>query len=240
LSTERTRTSVVLLVGPSLEDTIKPTLGIRLLSESKRILLATESADSAFAQAVLKEARASGLSMSLAGKNDVFKRRGESVLVAVTEIGPEWNAWTRPKLILGGWFRYLGFAAQMQTRLADPRLLQAAELTQRARPELCLVAGTMFGCSYVAVTNDPIAADLLGLSLSRDPSAAEGELIGPWEDAIVQRATELELGVRLPSDISLELAWIGNQDAPELIAIKEWIREVAGRFGVAEITETTG
>jgi hypothetical protein len=90
------------------------------------------------------------------------------------------------------------------------------------------------------VTGDPIAADLLGLSLSRDPNAGDEELIGPWEDAIVQRATELEVGVRLPSDISLELVWIGKQDDPELIAVEEWIREVTGRFGVAEITVTTG
>lgn len=55
----------------------------------------------------------------------------------------------------------------------------------------------------LAVTTDPIAAELTALAMSELCTGAPRSFTGPWEDPVVQRATELEMGVLLPNRIRI-------------------------------------
>lgn len=57
--------------------------------------------------------------------------------------------------------------------------------------------------AFVAATSDRIAAELIALALSERCLGSARSFTGPWEDAVVQRATELEMGVLVPSAIRL-------------------------------------
>jgi hypothetical protein len=80
--------------------------------------------------------------------------------------------------------------------------------------------------TLLATTTDPIVAELFSLSLVDEDLPGDAQVIGPWEDDFVQRATELELGARLPSDIRVKVH--GNQHA----AIDVTIGRVVVRMGI--------
>lgn len=79
----------------------------------------------------------------------------------------------------------------------------AAEIAAAVRMDLHVVSLTLKDGSFLAATTDPIAAELVSLALSERCIGATRAFTGPWEDAVVQRATELEMGVLLPSRIRL-------------------------------------
>ncbi len=74
-----------------------------------------------------------------------------------------------------------------------------AELVAPLRPDLVLLAGRSGNQGIAVVTPDFIAAELVAQALlAEDPHDDEP---GPWERPVVQRATDLDLGVRMPSGI---------------------------------------
>ncbi len=76
------------------------------------------------------------------------------------------------------------------------------------------------------VTKDPIAAELLALSLADEDLTRDHRVTGPWEDPMVQRATELDLGVRLPEEMRVEVS--GTRSG----AIDQAIARILARIGV--------
>jgi hypothetical protein len=99
--------------------------------------------------------------------------------------------------------RYAHPRLRLLLRTAWEREALAAELNLVCRLDLLVISGALAGVYVAAVTGDRIAAELVGLALREDPMVAEREMSGPWEDTLVQRATELNLGVRLPSQLRL-------------------------------------
>jgi hypothetical protein len=89
-----------------------------------------------------------------------------------------------------------------------------------------LVVRRFPSCTLLATTQDPIAAELFSLSLVDETLADDTQVIGPWEDDLVQRAAELELGARLPSDIQLT---VRGTRPPSLEVM---IGRIAGRMGM--------
>lgn len=90
----------------------------------------------------------------------------------------------------------------------------AAEIAGAVNVDLHVVSLTLREGTFLAATTDPIAAELVALALSERCIGSTRAFTGPWEDAVVQRATELELGVLIPSRIRLlptgsvaHLAW---------------------------------
>ena len=79
----------------------------------------------------------------------------------------------------------------------------AAEIASAVRFDLHVVSLTLREGTVLAVTTDAIAAELVALALAERCIGSTRAFTGPWEDAVVQRATELELGVLLPSRIRL-------------------------------------
>jgi hypothetical protein len=79
----------------------------------------------------------------------------------------------------------------------------AAEIASAVRIDLNVISLTLREGTFLAATTDPIAAELTALALSERCIGSTRAFTGPWEDEVVQRATELELGVLLPSRIRL-------------------------------------
>ncbi len=78
-----------------------------------------------------------------------------------------------------------------------------------------------------AVTSDPIAAELLALSLADEDLTRDHRVTGPWEDPMVQRATELDLGARLPQDIRVAVS--GQPTG----MIEDTVARILARIGVS-------
>jgi hypothetical protein len=88
---------------------------------------------------------------------------------------------------------------------------------------------------------DLIAAELAGLALWT-ASLPEGlERIGPWEDPVVQRATELDFGVQHPSDLVLHARWAGNaRDERGISTLNDLVSTMASLLNIpAEQVATT-
>lgn len=81
-----------------------------------------------------------------------------------------------------------------------------AEVNLACRLDLLIIAGTIGSWHIVALSEDPVATELFGLALREAPMLSSLELAGPWEDPMVQRSTELGLGVTLPSQLRLHVS----------------------------------
>lgn len=139
------------------------------------------------------------------------------VLIGVSSVG---SAGSPGPLAIGLWTRYI-----------DPRLLVPLLHPTRREPttaDVALVisptlAGTLLignhrGYVVCVWTRDLVAAELAGLALWTANLPDSHDRIGPWEDPVVQRATELDLGVQLPSDLTLHPVWVGDTDDDHGIA----------------------
>jgi hypothetical protein len=94
-----------------------------------------------------------------------------------------------------------------------------AEVAAAATPTLSLVSLSVPGGALVSATSDAIAAELVSLALAERCVGPTRAFTGPWEDAVVQRATELDLGIPMPAGIALQPAGtaIGEPWAVELL-----------------------
>lgn len=78
-----------------------------------------------------------------------------------------------------------------------------AEVAGALPVTLAVVSLTLPEGTFLAATTDLIAAELVALALAERCIGSVRAFTGPWEDAVVQRATELELGALMPSRIRL-------------------------------------
>lgn len=110
----------------------------------------------------------------------------------------------------------------------------AAEIAGAVRVDLNVVSLTLREGTFLAVTTDAIAAELVALALSERCIGSTRAFTGPWEDAVVQRATELELGVLLPSRIRLIASGSAAQQ-PWADEITEHVRRRLGIPGTSSL-----
>ncbi|MDQ3045097.1 MAG: hypothetical protein M3R06_08110, partial [Chloroflexota bacterium] len=87
--------------------------------------------------------------------------------------------------------------------------------------------------ALVVVTKDLIAAELLGLALRRETADPDANSPGVWEDPLVQRATELHLGVALPSMIKLTSGWAHPEAPPK--EFEALVTRLRPRLGLAPL-----
>lgn len=133
------------------------------------------------------------------------------LLIAISTFDQRDTA-TRPPLALSAWTAFLHPRDAIAVRLGGARLNLAAEAALAFAPDLYLLAGKVGSRRAVIATSDPIAADLVGLALWQDHLGPRAEVSGPWEDELVQHATELRLGVLSPDQIRLVARWAGPAD----------------------------
>lgn len=139
----------------------------------------------------------------------------------------------RPPLALGIWRQYLHPKQRLLVNLASRRLPIDAEIGALIRPRAIILLPYWSQGTLAVVSSDRIAAELVGLAIhqaTRHPFAAAA---GPWEDPIVQRATELHLGVRLPADLIIEWRWLEVSDSEREADLARLADVVSSRLGVA-------
>lgn len=119
----------------------------------------------------------------------------------------------RPAIAIGVWAQLAHPRQRFGASLSDPADGLAAEIALAAPPAWFLIAASWHGLPMLVIADDMIAAELVGLAIGQAQADPDRELAGPWEHPLVQRAAELVLGVRIPSEIDFETEWLGPDDA---------------------------
>lgn len=96
-------------------------------------------------------------------------------------------------------------------RLSRPGAGAAADVALGLRIAGVLLSATIEDLRLLAATPDLVAAQLLALAFQRLATPDDDDLIGPWEDPVVQRATELALGAIHPGQLALDCGAPGDQ-----------------------------
>ena len=176
--------------------------------------------------------------------------------VPVTSPGARVTSALLPKAIMSARHRIIAtdvvevarhgpFVLDLPARYVHPRQ-RLRLVTDRERSELMAEVASVVPISlvvvclilpegaFVAATSDVIAAELVALALSERCLGSVRAFTGPWEDAVVQRATELDLGVLVPSAIRL-VAEGSSVREPWADALQEHIRRRLGIPGTSSL-----
>jgi hypothetical protein len=121
---------------------------------------------------------------------------------------------TRGPLALGVAARFAHPKWAVLARIAGDRSPRLADVALALRPGWIVLTGGVPPLAIAAVTTDLIAAELVGLALRREMTVTDTDMPGVWEDPLVQRATELRLGVALPTLLTLKTSWEDGGTAP--------------------------
>jgi hypothetical protein len=122
--------------------------------------------------------------------------------------------------------RYVHPILRVQLLASSSRADDAVDVNLVVRISVSVIGKMVGSFAMVGVTSDPIAAELFAMALADEDLAVNRAVVGPWEDRVIQRATELELGVRIPQDLSISLAGEISQPA------REAVERIVRRFGV--------
>jgi hypothetical protein len=140
---------------------------------------------------------------------------------------------SRDPLVLGLWARFAHPRQRLGALAGDDRTGLRAELATAVKPALCILCGESRERQLVVATRDQIAAELTGRAIQflsqPDPY---GERPGPWELPLIQRATELDLGARLPSDLSFKAVWAGGPGEPGERMLQATVEQICLALGV--------
>ena len=106
--------------------------------------------------------------------------------------------------VIGLWADFVHPRQGLPALLTGERTALLADLAAVFVPRLALVVlAVRLGPAWVAAaTPDLIVAELVALAL-RAEASGDPEPVGPWQDPIVQRATELSLGVATPHQLRI-------------------------------------
>ncbi len=99
--------------------------------------------------------------------------------------------------------RYAHPRTRIRQLASRGRAVKVVDVNLVIRLSFCIVGKMADGIAIVGVTTDPVIAELFALALADEDLPTAQSVTGPWEDRIVQRATELELGVRIPREIAV-------------------------------------
>jgi hypothetical protein len=99
--------------------------------------------------------------------------------------------------------RYVSPVDRLRILASRDRAVVVAEVNLARKLDLVVISCTLRGQRVFAATNDLIAGELVALALGEMVIGGERQWQTPWEDAVVQRATEMELGARFPGDITI-------------------------------------
>jgi len=121
-------------------------------------------------------------------------------------------------------------AIGLWTRFADPRLAIPVQGSRRRHPDAADIALAFSPSKIVLITQfkgyvflisgfDMVAVELVGLAVTAASKSNPELRLRPWEDPVVQRATEIGLGVERPDQISFQPEWAGQPDINGMIAL---------------------
>jgi hypothetical protein len=122
--------------------------------------------------------------------------------------------------------RYVDPVSRVRNLGSRERVSLPVEVNLARTPDRYVVMKDCGAFVLGVVTSDPIAAELLALAMADEDLTRDHRLTGPWEDPMVQRATELDLGVRVPQDMQVNVSGSRSE------AIDEVIVRIFARIGV--------
>ncbi len=129
---------------------------------------------------------------------------------------------------IGLWSAYVHPLAGAAAGPSSSRSSLAADLALAFSPGVVLIGGTVGSLDIGVATEDLIAAELITVAL-RESGDDEA---GPWENPLVQRATELEMGVTRPEQIRIVPHWAGSPSSPQSGAILALADRLGLRLGL--------
>ena len=156
--------------------------------------------------------------------NVLVGERQRIVAVDVVEVA------RRGPFVLDVLARYVHPRQRLRLVADRQRSSLVAEVASAALPALSMVSLSLPGGALVAMTTDAIAAELVSLALAERCVGPARAFTGPWEDAVVQRATELRLGVALPAGIRLHPDGASRRE-PWAVELIDHVRQ---RLGLRE------
>gem|GEM_PF-1383292 len=113
--------------------------------------------------------------------------------------------------------------------VARDRARQVAEVAANVAFSHWLIGAAVGYEILWLTTGDAITAELWSLALAERFLDQAAEMQGPWEDPTIQRATELDLGVKIPSEIRIAVR--ANGEMPR--EVSDLIVTGCRRLGVA-------
>lgn len=158
----------------------------------------------------------------------LFEAEAVAAIVDLTSFNPK-----RPAIAIGLWAQFAHPRQRFGAVLGDQATGLVAEIALAAPAAIYFIAASWRGKPMLAVADDMIAAELIGLAIGQAQADPDLEPVGPWEQPLVQRAGDLGLGVRLPAQIEFAVEWLGSDGLSDDFA--QFGRTVAARIGVAPV-----
>jgi hypothetical protein len=127
---------------------------------------------------------------------------GAQRLLAVNDLRGENDP--RPIVAIGLWALFAHPLVRAGAQFAGARDGLTAEIALAVHPDRYVIieSDQPHGVTFVIESADPIATDLIVLAMRQCRARYRG--IGPWEDPLVQAATELDLGARTLDQIDID------------------------------------
>ncbi|HET8524935.1 MAG TPA: hypothetical protein VFL82_17010 [Thermomicrobiales bacterium] len=138
--------------------------------------------------------------------------------------------------VIGAWTRFAHPRQRLAASATDQRAGITAEIASAFHPALILLVSVDIDRPLAIASDDQIAVELVARALQdlHRPSGDDDEAlrVGPWENPLIQRATELGMGVTWPGALRLRTIWTGNRDDPGHATFAALAEEVRARLGV--------
>jgi hypothetical protein len=138
----------------------------------------------------------------------------------------------RPTIAIGLWAQFAHPLVRLGARLGGETDGLTAEIALAVHPDRYVVVekGLKDGTTYVLATPDIVVAELIVLSLRDVGAQFRGK--GPWEDPLVQAATDLDLGVRSAEAIDIDAYVSPTLSSEQRDASAAKLLQAAERIGV--------
>ncbi len=138
----------------------------------------------------------------------------------------------RPTVAIELWSLFAHPIVRAGALVAGARDGLTAEIALAVHPDryILLERDRPNGLTFVIETADPIAADLIVLAMRQGRARIRGS--GPWEDPLVQAATELDLGVRTFERVDIDAIVSPALSSQQQEAAVSILRRAAESIGV--------
>jgi hypothetical protein len=116
-----------------------------------------------------------------------------------------------PDIAIGLWRHYVWNWARIGRHLGEEGAGLIAEIALGITARRYYLTGSIGPLVVAASTYDPIVAELTGRAILQLKAPARSDTTrAPWEAPLIQRASELKLGVQTPDQIALSPVWSGS------------------------------
>lgn len=155
---------------------------------------------------------------------------GSQRLLAVNDL--RGNASVRPDIAIGLWAQFAHPVVRVGARFGGTTDGLTAEIALAVHSDryVLLESDRELGLTFVLSTPDIIAAELIVLALRERRARHRG--VGPWEDRLVQAATDLDLGVRNAEAMEIDAIISPTLSSQQTEAAATVIRRAAESVGV--------